>query len=338
MLDLVAGERLDRWAVGKSVETRLRLFLAVCDAVVHAHRHLVLHRDLKPANILVTADGQPKLLDFGIARLMGEDIGPGAATRLGLRPLTPEYASPEQLRGEPLATASDVYALGVILFELLTGEHPYPLADTTSPEERARRIETDPLPRPSAALRRAGRAAIAPARAVAGDLDAVVGKALAPAPGERYASATELAGDLRRYLAGLPVRALPPSWRARATKFVRRNRVGVMVGVVITVVLLGATAVSLRQAALARRERDNAERRLQEVRDLANVFLFDVHDAIAQLPGATKARQLLVTTGLDYLGRVGKAAADDPAVTRELALGYSRLAILQRSLTAASLV
>jgi len=336
VLELVEGRLLDRWAAEQPLGERLRLFVEVCDAVEHAHRRLVLHRDLKPANILVTAAGQPRLLDFGIARLLGAPQEPGALTRLGLRPLTPEYASPEQLRGEPLTTASDVYSLGVVLFELLTGRRPLELDPGTSPEERARRIESGPGARPSAALRRTGAAPAFPARRLEGDLDAIVGRALAADPDRRYPSAAALAADLERHRAGRPVEARPPALAERAALFVRRHRAAVAASALLAAVLAGATLFSLRQARLAARERDRAERRYDDLHALAHVFLFELPDRIERLPGSTAARSLLVETGLAYLDRLRAEGGDEPALLAELAAGYERLGRVQGGLHAAN--
>jgi eukaryotic-like serine/threonine-protein kinase len=332
VLDLVEGVRIDLWAQGKPLRERLELFVAVCEAVDHAHRRLVLHRDLKPANILVNAGGEAKLLDFGIARLLGDDGSPGEATRLGFRLLTPEYASPEQLRGEPLSTATDVYSLGVVLFELLTGERPHAVSKTTSPEERARRIATDPLPRPSAVLRQASRRSLGTevaASAVEGDLDAILSQALAPDPAERYSSVAAFVDDLRRHLAGRPVEARSPGFVERARKFVLRHRLAVAVAAAFVLVLLGATAFSLRQAANAASERDLALRRFADLRELARVFLFELPDRIERLPGSTGARELLVKTGLSYLDRLRAEAGGDAEFLAELASGYERLGQVQ---------
>lgn len=335
VLDLVEGPTLDGWARGRPLSDRLRLFLAVCEAVEHAHRRLVLHRDIKPANIRVDEQDRPKLLDFGIARLIGVDEH-SAMTRQGLRALTPEFASPEQLRGEALTTASDVYSLGVVLFELLTDERPYRLAPTTSPEERARRICLEGAPLASAVLRRRHEGGPS-SRPVRGDLDAIGLRALEPDPDLRYATATELADDLRRHLAGHPIHARMPSLLERCAKFVRRNRGPVAAAAATALALLIATGVSLDQAARARAERSRAEATVADLRRLANVLLFDVHDSIAPLAGATSARKLLVQTGVAYLAALERDAARDPVATRDLARAYTRLATLQRATTAASL-
>jgi hypothetical protein len=328
VLELVEGERLDRWCVARGLDERLRIFLAVCDAVEHAHRSLVLHRDLKPANILVTAESGPKLLDFGIARLLETSEAGGESTRFGARPLTPDYASPEQLRGEPLTTASDLFSLGVLLFEVVTGERPFQLPVGLSPEERARRMTTAASPRPSAVLRHAPSGPIA-AGEVAGDLDAIVAKLLAGEPAARYRSAGELAADLRCHLEGRPVEARLPSAIERGVKFARRHRAAAVASFAALLALAAATAISIRQAAIARSERDRAERRFADVRELARSLLFEIHEAVRDLDGATRARELIVARALDYFGRLAREAAQDPTLQRELATGYEQIAEIQ---------
>jgi len=262
VMELVEGTPIDSYcrAAALDLRQRLVLFRRVCEAVAYAHSKLVLHRDLKPQNILVRNDGAPKLLDFGIAKVLtpeGLDAPPGL-TRLGERLLTPEYASPEQLRGEPLATASDVYSLGVVLYELLVGERPYELRQRNLAEiERVVR-ETEPEPPSARMARRRGASARAQQRELAGDLDNIILKALEKDPARRYATVGQLSDDLDRYLAGYPVLARPATLRYRVAKYVRRHRLalGVAAGVGVALLAFGiAMAAAARQAA---RERDRA--------------------------------------------------------------------------------
>jgi serine/threonine-protein kinase len=236
------------------VGARVRLFIAVCEAVQAAHRGLVVHRDIKPANLLVDGDGQVKLVDFGIAKALA---GSSDATRTGWAAMTLDYAAPEQIRGEPVTTASDVYALGVVLYELLTGERPYRLAGASPAEVERQVCATEPV-RPSR-VGVSGGAHAAWRQRLKGDLDHIVLKAMRKDPRARYASASALAADLRRHLDGLPVEARGDAFGYRARTFLRRNAYALMVGALVFSALLTATVVAVRQAADARRQAALAE-------------------------------------------------------------------------------
>lgn len=342
VLEHVAGERIDAWCDQRALplERRLALFLEVCGAVAFAHRQLVLHRDLKTANILVGADGRVKLLDFGIAKLLEADEGEPAAgagdtaadwTALGLpRPLTPGWASPEQLRGEPLSTASDVYSLGVLLAVITAGRPPHLVERTSSHAEQARRIaEAGRVRLP--ALAESGAAPGVDRRRLAGDLERIAAKALDPDPAARYRSVGALAADVERFLAGLPVEAHPPALAYRAAKFVRRHALAVAASALAVLLLVVSGFVSLTQAARARREAERAERRLVEVRELAGTFLFEMETGLRDLAGSTKLREQVVTTALKYLELLAAEAADDPALLDDLARGYVAVGEIQGS-------
>jgi tetratricopeptide (TPR) repeat protein/tRNA A-37 threonylcarbamoyl transferase component Bud32 len=251
-LELVEGEPITAYCEQRNLdlEGRLRLVQTVCQAVHSAHRRLVVHRDLKPANILVTPDGTPKLLDFGIAKLLAGEEDGQTVTVLGCRVLTPAYAAPEQIRGEPISTATDVYALGVLLYELLTGALPHRRGQRAL-TELASAVEHETLERPSAVLRRPGHSARL-ARRVAGDLDLIVLTALHRDPSRRYASAQALANDLGHFLAGRPIRARPDELGYRVRKFLRRHRVPVAAMAAGIVALWAGLALSLWQAHAAR--------------------------------------------------------------------------------------
>ena len=336
VMELVEGEPLDRYAVGHGLRVRacLALFLKVCAAVSYAHQRLVVHRDLKPGNILVTAGGDVKLLDFGIAKLLqpaGAETTT-APTKTLMRTLTPGFSSPEQILGKPITTASDVYSLGVVLYVLLTGRSPYRRVLDTAEDAIQEVCNTEPL-RPSAAAAEAG----APDREPLGrDLDAIILQALRKEPERRYASVDQFADDIRRYLDGRPVTARGDDFRYRAGKFVRRHRLEVAAATLLVVTLVAATVFSLREARIADEQRARAERHFASVRGLANTLLFDVNDAIEQLPGATRAREILVSNALKYLDALSQEAGGDISLRLELAAAYEKVASMQGQAYAAS--
>lgn len=305
VMELIAGVPITRFCHEHKLDThaRLKLFLLVCSAVEYAHQHMIIHRDLKPTNILVTAAGVPKLLDFGIAKLLQPDasVEPQDATVNSARLLTPHYASPEQLRGEAVATTGDVYSLGVVLYEILTGE------------------------------RREGRTGPEAKRAVPprGDLDNILRMALHPEIKRRYATVDRFAEDIRRHLQRLPVVARPDTLAYRLSSFVARHAVGTFVAAGVAFALIGGLIVTTEEARIARDERVRAEQRFDDVRKLANALIFDIHDAIRDLPGAGRSRRLLIETALHYLDRLSAGAAGNTALQLELAAAYERLGDLQ---------
>ena len=297
------------------IERRLRLFLEVCAAVEHAHRRLLVHRDLKPANILVTADGVPKLLDFGIAKLLGGGridltVQP---TRSGVRPMTPSYASPEQIRGEAVTTASDTYALGVLLYRLLAGRSPYRLQRHLPHELERAILELDPERASDAVERVTDRseptpAAIAKLRATTpqelrrrlrGDLDNIVAKALDKRPERRYGWARELAEDVERHLADRPVSARPDSLGYRLGKFVRRHRLAVAAGTVVAALLLGFSVIATLQSARIRDQRDVARQERAKAEQVTQMLtgLFQGADPFGPSGNDVTAREILDRSG-----------------------------------------
>jgi serine/threonine protein kinase/tetratricopeptide (TPR) repeat protein len=362
VMELIRGQPIDEYSDSHRLATadRLRLFSQVCSAVQYAHQRLIIHRDIKPGNILVTPEGLPKLLDFGIAKILNEG-GPAdgvTTTQTVLRVMTPGYASPEQVKGEPITTASDVYSLGVVLYELLTGHSPYRLT-TRALHEVARAVCEDEPEKPSTAIRydEGGGAASGSPRITAvgvsavrdgsperlrkrlkGDLDNIVLMALRKEPRRRYASVDQLAEDLRRHLANHPVIARQDTAAYRLSKFVARHKAGVAAAAIVGATLLVGMVVTLRAAQIARQqmqtalaERARADRRFKEVRELANSLMFEVHDGIKDLPGSTPVRELLVSRALRYLDSLSQEAGGDPSLMRELAAAYDRVGDLQGS-------
>jgi tetratricopeptide (TPR) repeat protein len=329
-MEYVEGEPLTAWCTRRGLDAgaRLALFRTICATVQFAHQNLVVHRDLKPGNIYVTADGTPKLLDFGVAKVLNADLSGATRERTvaGGGAFTPEYASPEQIKGERITTASDVWSLGVLLYELLAGVRPFAAAGSEPGVIAKAVLETEPEKPSSAAARAGGERA---RRRLEGDLDTIVLKALRKEPERRYASAEQLAEDLRRHLEGAPVKARRDTFTYRSGKFLARHRAAAAAAALVVVALVGGIVATARQARIAEAEHARAERRFEDVRKLASSFLFEFHDSIRNLPGSTPARELLVRRALEYLGTLSKESANDPALERDLAEAYEKLADVQ---------
>ncbi len=334
VMEYVEGLPLDRYVETKKlgIQDRLKLFLTICDAVQYAHQNLIVHRDIKPSNVLVSSEGVPKLLDFGIAKLMRSDETVEdeelKLTATDARPMSPHYASPEQARGENITTASDIYSLGVVLYQLLTGRLPYDFKVRTAAGIERTICETEPLP-PS----QVDYAATLPdpadklRRRLRGDLDQILLTAMRKEPARRYASVHQFAEDIRRHLDGLPVIAQKDTLGYRVSKFVRRHTAGVAAATLAVFALLGSTIVSVYFARVANQERALAERRFEDTRQMALWFILDFDKKIRDSP--TEARNALVDQALKYLQQLSAEVRGDDRLLRDVVRGYLAMGDVQ---------
>jgi eukaryotic-like serine/threonine-protein kinase len=352
VLEYIEGETIIKFCEHHQfdVDERLELFRKVCDAISYAHQNLIVHRDIKPSNIIVTNDGTPKLLDFGIAKLLDNEIDSTAT--IG-RMFTPEYASPEQINGLPITTATDVYSLGVVLYELLSGVRPF-TSKSRSYGEIANLVLTQEPSRPSSAVINHLRSDSETKqtnenkgqrtkdegqriKSLIGDLDNIILKALRKESDRRYQSVSDFSADIKCHLQGLPVTATADSKHYRFKKFVNRHKQGVAIGSIVGFLILAISGVAIWQAIVANRERAKAEARFNDVRQLAKSIIFEFHDSIEKLPGSTPTRELLISRSLEYLDKIAFEATQDSSLQMELADAYERIGNIQGGFNTAHL-
>jgi eukaryotic-like serine/threonine-protein kinase len=334
VMEYVEGERMDTWCDSRrlSIRARLELFLKVSEAVSYAHQKLIVHRDLKPSNILVTRDGEPRLLDFGVARTL-QPGGDGQSTLTPGLFATPLYASPEVLRGENPGVGCDVYSLGVLLYEMLSSRRPFSGANLAPVQVIEQVLTRDARPASAAvpdaaevAQARSLDAAPALRRQLRGDLDAITTKALAKAPGQRYASVEQMAEDVRRHLSGYPVQASSLGGWQRTRKFIARNKARVVAVASVVFALIAGLVGTTWQARVASEERVASDRRFNEARELARYLVFELQTSVGDLPGSTPVRAEMVSRSLAYLDRLAAERTNDENLRVELARGYLQLA------------
>lgn len=357
-MEYVEGEPITEFAEKNNlnIEERLSLFLKICAGVAFAHRNLIVHRDLKPSNIFVTPDGDPVLLDFGLAKLLSDNLDANSnETVTALRAMTPTYASPEQLRGEKITTASDIFSLGIVLYELLTGERPFHFKNQSLNEAIHVVCETNPT-RPSDVITRkfkdkntgggtlgdgetnnnldfqnissSTRFPFSPSL-LKGDLDNIILMALSKELDRRYPTVDKFAEDIERHLQGLPVKARSATLSYRAEKFIKRNFGGVVAGLLILLSMLAGLTATVWQARRAHSQQARAERRFNEVRKLSHSLMFEIHDSVQNLSGSTPTRQLIVSRALEYLDSLAQEAGDDASLQKELATAYEKIGDIQ---------
>jgi serine/threonine protein kinase len=348
VMEHVEGESIRDFCHNQRFEIneQLILFTKICEAISYAHQQLIIHRDIKPSNIIVTAAGEPKLLDFGIAKLLLPDTRDAERTATKFHVMTPDYASPEQLSGKKTTTATDVYSLGVVLYELLTGRRPFDFKGKSLTEISDALRTQRPL-RPSdcqldtqggadvitATVAKASdtssgskRRSQTSARGLKGDLDNIVLQAIRREPERRYQSVVEFNEDIKRYLAGLPVNATADTVGYRAGKFIQRHRVGVTATVCFMFLLLIATAITGQQYFVARAERAKAEQRLNELRGMAKSLLTETNAALKKLPEGLEIRKSIVEKSITVLDNLAGEETNDPNFLNELADAYDELA------------
>ncbi|HEX3085612.1 MAG TPA: protein kinase [Pyrinomonadaceae bacterium] len=348
-MEYVEGESIRDFCDNRRFDTtdRLRLFAKVCGAISYAHQQLIVHRDIKPSNIIVTASGEPKLLDFGIAKLLLPDKKDAERTATQFHVMTPEYASPEQLSGKGTTTATDVYSLGVVLYELLTGTRPFDFkgkslveisdalrtqrpvrpSDRQLDTERAADVTpTAPAPKgPDTFSGSKHRQPQTSVRGLKGDLDNIILQAIRREPERRYQSVVEFSEDIQRYLAGLPVKATGDTLGYRAGKFITRHRTAVIATICLMLLLLVSTGLTGWQYFVARAQRAKAEQRLADLRGVAKSLLTETNAQLTQLPQGFEIRKSIVEKSVAVLDNLASDESNDPKFLSELADAYAEL-------------
>ncbi len=343
IMEYVDGVPIDKWCTTQklSISQRLRLFIQVCEAVSYAHQRLIVHRDIKPSNILVDTQGVVKLLDFGIAKIIGDEQTATSNTIAGKNVMTPEFASPEQFHNQAVTTATDVYALGLLLYLLMTDSLPFNLQNK-SPYEIGKTItETEPQ---KASEKVSGFSSASPTsqttslgnltdrqavKHLRGDLDNIISKALRKDPQQRYQSAEHFKTDILNYIENKPVTARPESFVYQTKKFIQRHKASVTTALLTVFLLIGSALFSLWQAAEAESQRDIAKQRAEDVRRLASSLIFDLHDSVANLPGSTPVRELIFDEALNYLDQLAQTENADHRLLLDLATAYRKIGDVQ---------
>lgn len=333
VMEYIQGKAIDSYCISNqlTVEKILLLVRQVCIAVHYAHQNLVVHCDLKPTNILVTPNGEPKLLDFGIAKLLRPTSGSPSSTNADMRGtvddsvatlFTPEFAAPEQLCDMPVTTATDIYSLGVVLYRLLTGKAPYKFS-SYSLQDIINTVTNIDIPPPSAVAPQAIR------KQLSGDLDNLVLKALQQDPAQRYSSVQAFANDIDRFLTGHPISASRLTWLYRSTRYIRRNRLWLCLSVLAIASLLAGSMISTWQWQFARKKQTEAEYNFREIQKLSSNIIIDIPKSIAELPGSTQMRERMIRKGVTYLDNLAKIHIDNSQLQLNLATAYHELAKIQ---------
>jgi len=349
IMEFVDGQRIDEWCVNNQlpIRQRLELFVQVCEAVSYAHQRLIVHRDIKPSNILVDRTGSVKLLDFGIAKIVENKQQESPVTKAGADIMTPEFASPEQFQNQPITTAADVYALGLLLYLMLTDLLPFNFDGKSTFE--IGKIVTDRNPvKPSEKVSELFHSStksnsyknITPrqlSKQLRGDVDNIILKALRKDPLRRYQSAEQLKNDILNYIQNRPVSAQRDSFAYVSKKFIIRHKTPVIATCIAALLLIGLTLFSFRQANVAESQRQIAEQRTENIRGMANSLIFDLHDSVVNLPGSTPIRENIVAEAVSYLDQLASTGSADPPLLLDLAVAYQKIGDVQGNPTNSNL-